>query len=112
MTDVSEFVIEKYDGTKYVYPAWAQWTGRILSAFTIACIPIGAVVAVIRARVGQQISYSLVLQSVLTIWSYTLVLQSGFILLSYNLVLQKILYSLEFCLLMWSVVTIFTKESK
>ena len=73
MTDVSEFVIEKYDGTKYVYPAWAQWTGRILSAFTIACIPIGAVVAVIRARVGHQISYYFFLQS-------------GFILLSYNLV--------------------------
>jgi len=50
MTDVSEFEIEKYDGAKYVYPAWAQWTGRILSACTIACIPIGAVVAVVRAR--------------------------------------------------------------
>ena len=76
MTDVSEFEIEKYDGTKYVYPAWAQWTGRILSACTIACIPIGAVVAVIRARVGRQISYSLniVLYSGLTIWSYSLVL--------------------------------------
>ena len=56
MTEVSEFVIEKYDGTEYVYPAWAQWTGRILSACTIACIPIGAVVAVIRARVGHWVS--------------------------------------------------------
>ena len=53
MTDVSSFEIEKYDGAKYVYPAWAQWTGRILSACTIACIPIGAVVAVVRARVGH-----------------------------------------------------------
>ena len=53
MTDVSEFKIEKYDGTEYVYPAWAQWTGRILSACTIACIPIGAVIAVVRARVGR-----------------------------------------------------------
>jgi len=50
MTDVSEFVTEKYDGTKYVYPAWAQWTGRILSACTISCIPVGAFLAVIRAR--------------------------------------------------------------
>ena len=53
MTDVSEFKIEKYDGTEYVYPAWAQWTGRILSACTIACIPIGAVIAVVRARVDS-----------------------------------------------------------
>ena len=74
MTDVSEFEIEKYDGNKYVYPAWAQWTGRILSACTIACIPIGAVVAVIRARVGQ----INILQSGLTI-------QSGLYILSYLL---------------------------
>ena len=51
MTDVSEFSIEKYDGTVYTYPAWAQWTGRILAASTIACIPLGAVVALIKARV-------------------------------------------------------------
>jgi len=50
MTDVSEFSIEKYDGTVYTYPAWAQWTGRILAASTIACIPLGAVVALIKAR--------------------------------------------------------------
>ena len=56
MTDVSEFVIDKYDGNKYIYPAWAQWTGRILSACTISCIPIGAVNAVIRARVGGRLS--------------------------------------------------------
>ena len=80
MTDVSEFVIEKYDGNKYVYPAWAQWTGRILSACTIACIPIGAVVAVIRARVGQIISYNLVLQSNLVFISC---------LTSYNLLESK-----------------------
>ena len=87
MTDVSEFKIEKYDGTEYVYPAWAQWTGRILSACTIACIPIGAVVAVITARVGSTIwSYNLVLQSGLTIWSNNLVLQSGLTIWSYNLV--------------------------
>lgn len=52
MTDVSEFSIEKYDGTKYTYPAWAQWTGRILAASTIACIPMGALIALIKARVG------------------------------------------------------------
>jgi len=50
MTDVSEFSIEKYDGTKYTYPAWAQWTGRILAASTIACIPMGALIALIKAR--------------------------------------------------------------
>ena len=53
MTDVSEFTMDKYDGTVYTYPPAAQWTGRILAASTIACIPIGAVVAVIRARVGR-----------------------------------------------------------
>ena len=52
MTDVSEFSIEKYDGTVYTYPAWAQWTGRILAASTIACIPIGALIALVKARVG------------------------------------------------------------
>ena len=51
MTDVSEFTMDKYDGTVYTYPPAAQWTGRILAASTIACIPIGAVVALVKARV-------------------------------------------------------------
>ena len=61
MTDVSEFSIEKYDGTKYTYPAWAQWTGRILAASTIACIPMGALIALIKARVGTEIVSILIL---------------------------------------------------
>lgn len=65
MTDVSEFSIEKYDGTKYTYPAWAQWTGRILAASTIACIPIGAIVALIKARVDQ---YNYTLHITLKLW--------------------------------------------
>jgi hypothetical protein len=51
MTDVSEFKIEKYDGTIYTYPAAAHWTGRILSASTISCIPIAAIIVLIKARV-------------------------------------------------------------
>ena len=55
MTDVSEFTMDKYDGTVYTYPPAAQWTGRILAASTIACIPIGAVVALVKARVRYAI---------------------------------------------------------
>jgi solute carrier family 6 noradrenalin transporter-like protein 2 len=50
MTDVSEFTIEKYDGTIYTYPAGAHWTGRILAASTISCIPIAAIIVLIKAR--------------------------------------------------------------
>jgi len=50
MTDVSEFQIEKYDGTIYTYPPGAHWTGRILAASTISCIPIAAIVVLIKAR--------------------------------------------------------------
>jgi len=50
MTDISEFSIEKYDGSTYTYPAAAHWTGRILSASTISCIPVAAIVVIIKAR--------------------------------------------------------------
>jgi len=50
MTDVSEFKIEKYDGTSYTYPPGAHWAGRILAASTITCIPIGALFALFKAR--------------------------------------------------------------
>jgi len=50
MTEVSEFTMRKYDGSVYTYPAWAHWTGRILAASTMSCIPIGAIVALIKAR--------------------------------------------------------------
>jgi len=50
MTDISEFSIEKYDGTTYTYPAAAHWTGRILSASTISCIPVAAILVIIKAR--------------------------------------------------------------
>merc|ERR1719192_1564336 len=50
MTEISEFTMGKYDGSVYTYPAWAHWTGRILAASTMSCIPIGAVVALIKAR--------------------------------------------------------------
>jgi len=53
MTDVSEFKTEKYDGTIYTYPAWAHWTGRVLAASTIMCIPIGALVALCKARTAE-----------------------------------------------------------
>ena len=52
MTDVSEFTIEKYDGTSYTYPPGAHWAGRILAASTITCIPIGALFALFKARVN------------------------------------------------------------
>merc|ERR1719225_2592273 len=50
MTDISEFSIEKYDGSTYTYPAAAHWTGIILSASTISCIPVAAIVVIIKAR--------------------------------------------------------------
>jgi len=50
MTDISEFSIEKYDGSIYTYPAAAHWTGRILSASTISCIPVAAIIVIIKAR--------------------------------------------------------------
>jgi len=50
MTDVSEFQIEKYDGTIYTYPPGAHWTGRILAASTISCIPVAAIIVLIKAR--------------------------------------------------------------
>jgi hypothetical protein len=50
MTEVSEFSMRKYDGSVYTYPAWAHWTGRILAASTMSCIPIGAILALIKAR--------------------------------------------------------------
>jgi len=50
MTEVSEFKMTKYDGTEYTYPAWAHWTGRILAASTMSCIPIGAIIALYKAR--------------------------------------------------------------
>lgn len=53
MTDVSEFTMEKYDGTIYTYPAGAHWAGRVLAASTIMCIPIGALVALCKARVSR-----------------------------------------------------------
>ena len=42
----------QYDGSVYTYPAWAHWTGRILAASTMSCIPIGAILALIKARVN------------------------------------------------------------
>jgi len=50
MTDVSVFAMEKYDGSLYIYPPGAHWAGRILAASTIMCIPIGAIVAICKAR--------------------------------------------------------------
>ena len=44
--------LAQYDGSVYTYPAWAHWTGRILAASTMSCIPIGAIVALIKARVS------------------------------------------------------------
>ena len=44
--------LAQYDGSVYTYPAWAHWTGRILAASTMSCIPIGAIVALVKARVS------------------------------------------------------------
>ena len=47
----------------YTYPAWAHWTGRILAASTMSCIPIGAMVAMYRARVGTSSQDGIVIMS-------------------------------------------------
>ena len=49
--------LHQYDGTEYTYPAWAHWTGRILAASTMSCIPIGAIIALYKARVSLKIIF-------------------------------------------------------
>jgi len=50
MLDYGAFEMEMYDGSKYLYPAGAQWTGRILACSTMSCIPLAAIYAVVKAK--------------------------------------------------------------